>query len=169
MEIMGPIPDIHEPQTFQSGVYFLPHQSNMPPIRPPVSNAFADRSEPANSACGRLVRPRLARYAADFLRSETRALTLLKFAKAARVLRALPVFRRHRQRNRHALPDTSWHPDQHRGSEPHGATCLQMVLRAGGQPRRWRCQLAQKIALETNERGALSVAHRSFVSMGSPR
>jgi hypothetical protein len=25
--------------------------------------------------------------------------------------------------------------------------------------------LAQKIALETNERGALSVAHRSFVSM----
>jgi hypothetical protein len=29
--------------------------------------------------------------------------------------------------------------------------------------------LAQKIALETNERGALSVAHRSFVSMGPPR
>jgi len=26
--------------------------------------------------------------------------------------------------------------------------------------------LAQKIALETNERGALSVAHRTFVSMG---
>jgi hypothetical protein len=25
--------------------------------------------------------------------------------------------------------------------------------------------LAQKIALETNERGALAVAHRSFVSM----
>ena len=29
--------------------------------------------------------------------------------------------------------------------------------------------LAQKIALETNERGALSVAHRSFVSMGPRR
>ena len=29
--------------------------------------------------------------------------------------------------------------------------------------------LAQKIALETNERGALSVAHRSFVSSGSRR
>jgi hypothetical protein len=29
--------------------------------------------------------------------------------------------------------------------------------------------LAQKVALETNERGALSVAHRSFVSMGSRR
>jgi hypothetical protein len=24
----------------QSGLYFLPHQSNMPPMRPPVSNAF---------------------------------------------------------------------------------------------------------------------------------
>jgi len=29
--------------------------------------------------------------------------------------------------------------------------------------------LAQKIALETNERGALSVAHRSFVSMDPRR
>jgi hypothetical protein len=29
--------------------------------------------------------------------------------------------------------------------------------------------LAQKIALETNERGALSVAHRSFVSSGPRR
>lgn len=29
--------------------------------------------------------------------------------------------------------------------------------------------LAQKVALETNERGALSVAHRSFVSMGTRR
>jgi hypothetical protein len=29
--------------------------------------------------------------------------------------------------------------------------------------------LTQKIALETNERGALSVAHRSFVSMGPRR
>ena len=29
--------------------------------------------------------------------------------------------------------------------------------------------LAQKIALETNERGALSVAHRSFVAMGPRR
>jgi hypothetical protein len=29
--------------------------------------------------------------------------------------------------------------------------------------------LAQKIALETNERGALAVAHRSFVSNGPRR
>jgi hypothetical protein len=29
--------------------------------------------------------------------------------------------------------------------------------------------LAQKVALETNERGALSVAHRSFVAMGPRR
>jgi hypothetical protein len=29
--------------------------------------------------------------------------------------------------------------------------------------------LAQKIALETNERGALSVAHRSFVTTGPRR
>jgi len=29
--------------------------------------------------------------------------------------------------------------------------------------------LAQKIALETNERGALSVAHRTFVSMDPRR
>ena len=29
--------------------------------------------------------------------------------------------------------------------------------------------LAQKVALETNERGALSVAHRSFVSLGPRR
>jgi hypothetical protein len=139
----------------------------------------ADRSEPTNPACGRLVRPRLDLYAAAFgafavwfLRNRGAGADPaegMALAKAARLLRALPVFRRRRQRYRHALPDTPRHPDQHRGTEPHGATCLQMVLLSGWQPRRWRCDACAEDRLETNERGALSVAHRSFVSMGPRR
>jgi hypothetical protein len=37
----GPLPASKSRRpAFQSGLYFLPHQSNMPPMRPPVSNAF---------------------------------------------------------------------------------------------------------------------------------
>jgi hypothetical protein len=41
----------------------------------------------------------------------------MALAGAARVLRALS---RHGQRYRNAIPDTPRHPDQHRGTEPHG-------------------------------------------------
>jgi hypothetical protein len=83
-------------------------------------------------------------------------------AGATRLLRAFPVFRRYRQRYRHALPNgtqTNIEELSHTGQRvckwcfvPEGNLVAADVV------------LAQKIA-ETNERGALSVAHRSFVSM----
>jgi hypothetical protein len=85
----------------------------------------------------------------------------MAFAGATRLLRAFPVFRRYRQRYRirHGT-QTNIEELSHTGQRvckwcfvPEGNLVAADVM------------LAQKIALETNERGALSVAHRSFVSM----
>jgi hypothetical protein len=87
----------------------------------------------------------------------------MALAGAARVLRALPVFRRY--------SDTGTRYRVHHGTQ----TNIEELSHTGQRVCKWcfvpegnlvaaDVMLAQKIALETNERGALSVAHRSFVS-----
>lgn len=144
----------------------------------PVLSAYGWRLtiEPAYPAGDRVVRTRPDRFAAALgafsgrgaiwiPRQRNRDFSDLAdrmaLARAASMLRALPVLRRGRQRYRHTLSDTPQHPDKRPGTEPHGATCLQMVLFRNGSLVVGDVTLAQKIALETNERHALSVAHRS--------
>ena len=100
--------------------------------------------------------------------SDSRALTLLKEWLSPKQLACY-------ERSRYfdvVGSDTGTHYRIHYGTQ----TNIEELSHAGQRVCRWcfvpegnlvagDVMLAQKIALETNERGALAVAHRSFVSM----